>query len=203
MWTSDWADAQADLSLHRAHSHLVGFVMRWLKLCSIQINPRHEIMVYSIDLYEVVRRISRCWKEEGLWGTNCLITQFKCFESWDRSIVGDCSDDGEKGKVLKKHDPVEQIRRVFGDNWRIILDNSPKKRMLCGLWKNNENYLSIILKYPPYLFHWSDLPDLPACTDSFESWDHGVLCPWNADRPTKENKEMSVVTSQAVIQDTV
>ena len=28
---SDWADAQADLSLHWAHSYFVGFVMRWLK----------------------------------------------------------------------------------------------------------------------------------------------------------------------------
>ena len=28
LW-SDWADAQADLSLRSAHSHLVGFVMRW------------------------------------------------------------------------------------------------------------------------------------------------------------------------------
>ena len=27
---SDWADAQADLSLCWAHSHFVGFVMRWL-----------------------------------------------------------------------------------------------------------------------------------------------------------------------------
>ena len=27
---SDWADAQADLSLRWAHSHFVGFVMRWL-----------------------------------------------------------------------------------------------------------------------------------------------------------------------------
>ena len=27
---SDWADAQADLSLRWAHSHIVGFVMRWL-----------------------------------------------------------------------------------------------------------------------------------------------------------------------------
>ena len=29
LW-SDWADAQADLSLRWAHSHFVGFVMRWL-----------------------------------------------------------------------------------------------------------------------------------------------------------------------------
>ena len=27
---SDWADAQADLSLRWAHSHFIGFVMRWL-----------------------------------------------------------------------------------------------------------------------------------------------------------------------------
>ena len=30
LW-SDWADAQADLSLCWVHSHFVGFVMRWLK----------------------------------------------------------------------------------------------------------------------------------------------------------------------------
>ena len=32
LW-SDWADAQADLSLHWAHSHFVGFVMRRLICC--------------------------------------------------------------------------------------------------------------------------------------------------------------------------
>ena len=32
LW-SDWADAQADLSLRLAHSHFVGFVMRRLKYC--------------------------------------------------------------------------------------------------------------------------------------------------------------------------
>ena len=30
LW-SDWADAQADLSLRWAHTHFVGFVMSWLK----------------------------------------------------------------------------------------------------------------------------------------------------------------------------
>ena len=29
LW-SDWADAQADLSLRWAHNHFVGFVMSWL-----------------------------------------------------------------------------------------------------------------------------------------------------------------------------
>ena len=29
LW-SDWADAQADLNLHWAQSHFVGFIMRWI-----------------------------------------------------------------------------------------------------------------------------------------------------------------------------
>ena len=32
LW-SDWEDVQADLSLRWAHSHFVGFVIRWLKYC--------------------------------------------------------------------------------------------------------------------------------------------------------------------------
>ena len=32
LW-SDWANAQADLSLRWAHTHFVGFVMLWLKCC--------------------------------------------------------------------------------------------------------------------------------------------------------------------------
>ena len=42
LW-SDWADAQADLSLRWAHSHFVGFDMRWLIYTSFM--PR------SCDLY--------------------------------------------------------------------------------------------------------------------------------------------------------
>ena len=40
LW-SDWADAQADLSLRWAHSHFVGFVMRWLILmfCFLAAGP--------------------------------------------------------------------------------------------------------------------------------------------------------------------
>ena len=35
LW-SDWVDAQADLSLRWAYTHLVGFVMSWLKSCWFQ-----------------------------------------------------------------------------------------------------------------------------------------------------------------------
>ena len=37
---SDWADAQADLSLRLAHSHFVGFGMTWLK-CYPQVSYIH------------------------------------------------------------------------------------------------------------------------------------------------------------------
>ena len=35
---SDWAEAQADLSLHWAHSHFVGFVMKQLIFDSILLH---------------------------------------------------------------------------------------------------------------------------------------------------------------------
>ena len=46
LW-SDWADAQADLSLHWAHSHFGGFVMRQLKWslfsCILKVLERNSI----------------------------------------------------------------------------------------------------------------------------------------------------------------
>ena len=45
----------------------------------------------------------------------------------------------------------EQIRMVFDDNLGIILDISPFLR------RTDENYSSIIIKYPPYLFFWINI----------------------------------------------
>ena len=66
--------------------------------------------------------------------------------------------------------PVKQIRRVFDDNFEIIL-LFLQKHICCGyslelprrgnsneyphhmfLWRTIENYPLIIIKYPPYLF---------------------------------------------------
>ena len=44
LW-SDWADAQADLSLRWAHTHFVGFVMRRLK-CSVCKNVDQATFTY-------------------------------------------------------------------------------------------------------------------------------------------------------------
>ena len=41
LW-SDWADAQADLSLRWAHTYFVGFVMSWLKLCVLYIRILYD-----------------------------------------------------------------------------------------------------------------------------------------------------------------
>ena len=76
--------------------------------------------------------------------------------------------------IKQPHDPEEQIRRVFDDNWRIIL-SVLYKNVCCGyslesprwgdsneypqhthlfLWRNKQNYPLIITKYPSYLFHY-------------------------------------------------
>ena len=56
---SDWADAQADLSLRWEHTHFVGFVMRWLiyrlfYVCFIHSQDR----IITID---ATTKISRLW----------------------------------------------------------------------------------------------------------------------------------------------
>ena len=52
LW-SDWADAQADLSLRWAHSHFVGFVMRWLKCCT-KYKHRETISVISSSRQNII-----------------------------------------------------------------------------------------------------------------------------------------------------
>ena len=51
---------------------------------------------------------------------------------------------------------VEQIRWVYLDNFEIIFHISPcEYPQHMFLWRTDENYPLIIIKYPPYLFHWS------------------------------------------------
>ena len=61
LW-SDWADAQADLSLRWAHSHFVGFVMSWFicynawqSLHHISISFWYSDVLYTSQVLEVVR----------------------------------------------------------------------------------------------------------------------------------------------------
>ena len=56
---SDWADAQADLSLRWVHSHFVGFVMRWLKFVS-------KFLVCKVLCYETC--LGGWYKSSIRWG---------------------------------------------------------------------------------------------------------------------------------------
>ena len=51
---SDWADAQADLSLRWVHSHFVGFVMRQLKCSAASHHPgeiKNRLLVFHIHIH--------------------------------------------------------------------------------------------------------------------------------------------------------
>ena len=57
LW-SDWADAEADLTLRWAHSHFVGFVMSWLTyttLATIRLNRLDKLW------WEKMGRVKRIW----------------------------------------------------------------------------------------------------------------------------------------------
>ena len=60
---------------------------------------------------------------------------------------------------------VEQIRRVSEDNSGIILNriasggNSDEYQQHMFLWRTDENYSSVVIKYPPYQFLWTCLSE--------------------------------------------
>ena len=71
LW-SDWADAQADLSLRWAHSHFVGFVMRLLKCFALDNIPfpiRWPMDTVSSSFAQVC-----IWVYKGWWCYNKQIT---------------------------------------------------------------------------------------------------------------------------------
>ena len=58
LW-SDWADAQADLSLRWAHPHLVGFVMSWL-ICTIGRKYKNKPLLYCFLLFSIANLWCLC-----------------------------------------------------------------------------------------------------------------------------------------------
>ena len=84
LW-SDWADAQADLSLRWAHSHFVGFVMKWLisvlKLLELTVhilmcgtfNIRfYDFSPFCVILYFLFWQMLHCQSREEEWNISCL-----------------------------------------------------------------------------------------------------------------------------------
>ena len=71
LW-SDWANAQADLSLRWAHTHFVGFVMSWL-IFVIMLKSAHIVFSYSKTSKRHRRTGKQCrpWAE-AIWSGSAL-----------------------------------------------------------------------------------------------------------------------------------
>ena len=52
LW-SDWADAQADMSLPWAHTYFVGFVMSWLKYCLSKVNLNFQLLLKNLKTHRI------------------------------------------------------------------------------------------------------------------------------------------------------
>ena len=57
LW-SDWADAQADLSLRSAHKHFFGFIMRWLRLLYLPSRKGSTQFQFSFQIFNAARQMS-------------------------------------------------------------------------------------------------------------------------------------------------
>ena len=67
LW-SDWADAQADLSLRWAHTHFVGFVMSWL--ISICLLYHFFLLFFLLGFYGPSQLFNFFWAGGGGGGWN-------------------------------------------------------------------------------------------------------------------------------------
>ena len=98
LW-SDWADAQADLSLLWAHTHFVGFVMsrltcysdpmlqQWGNGCDLDLwHDRHNITLHEAKFKtqstsKLLKRTKTKTKENSLWKCLCVVfvCDFSCY----------------------------------------------------------------------------------------------------------------------------
>ena len=76
---SDWADAQADLSLRWAHTHFVGFVMRWL-ICYFSLDRIHVLREHRFPKIEYVWHLQliKLYKVNGYFVFPCNDNIFAC-----------------------------------------------------------------------------------------------------------------------------
>ena len=71
LW-SDWADAQADLSLHWAHSHFVGFVMRRLMLFEPWLSQTYENTCNPLEDSDQPVHLCTVWSESLMSTSECF-----------------------------------------------------------------------------------------------------------------------------------
>ena len=73
LW-SDWADAQADLSLRWAHTHFIGFVISWLILA------KHNMLHYGI--WKEVSCFFNAWLQESMTRAETELSLQTTFSKW-------------------------------------------------------------------------------------------------------------------------
>ena len=73
---SDWADAQADLSLRWAHSHFVGFVMR-----------RLIFIFLSYSFYRLLERVYSALAKTLIWSLNVRLVHQSMWGMWTQAPV--------------------------------------------------------------------------------------------------------------------
>ena len=122
LW-SDWANAQADLSLRWVHPHFVGFVMSWLKLISISwciIQVQHDIMrnVGTVCFYWYLKEILTIFYHFNLsiwfWAkmNGAQQNQQKDLFVWQRHRSAWASAQSDQSSL-------SAWRRVFTHPWRV------------------------------------------------------------------------------------
>ena len=113
LW-SDWADAQADLSLHWAHSHFVGFVMRRLI----------SILTFSVTLllfsgYKLAQAISLC------------IAKVNITSVWPRAVLSSWNIHGhQSAKTIHVSDTMSWVAdsqqiKIIGTQWGALQSPLP------------------------------------------------------------------------------
>ena len=78
LW-SDWVDAQADLSLRRAHSHFVGSVMRWLIYIFL---PKCTILQIALEIPACKHNLIYNVKNQPVFFSCQTLSQIISAPSW-------------------------------------------------------------------------------------------------------------------------
>ena len=102
LW-SDWASAQADLSLHWAHTHFDGFVMSWLiyfKLVgffqSQWVCVIHIVNSFEMTMLSVLQLHPSQINNQMVLSTIGWVTRTVTFHAWLLQTLSQCSDGCER-----------------------------------------------------------------------------------------------------------
>ena len=129
LW-SVWADAQADLSLRWAHSHFVGFVMRWL-IRSVNIL---DSVWHTLDLQTFCEVLGHKFQNFEEW---CYSTTL----NWQYVVYkGSYSHTGDLGpQRTTLYDPIVHFsKRIWPENPLVIANHSWKHTWATS-WQNQHN----------------------------------------------------------------